>query len=207
MPNPYANLIVATLTERLSAAVGEAAQSDAGVRKILKELQNRTMLFEFLDLNRQFGFHIVDCAVYEADVSEKDADLVIKGTIVAIIKAFFSDNRNPTRIEGVDFYGDMKLAQNLYQVLHTTEFDWEELLAKKTGDVPARHIGNLLRWSSRNLIGADSTLATGIRAALIDDKRLLPPRSTVDKFLEDVDTLQASLDRLEKRAERLERPS
>ena len=207
MLNPYANLIITTFSDRLFAAVSDAAESDAGVREVLEELQNKKVLFEFTDLNQRFGLIVVDAVLSECDVSDEEADLVIQGSLIAVIKAVFSGNRNPARIEGVELYGDMKLAQRLYQIFDRTQFDWEEVLAKKTGDVPARHIGNLLRWGNRSLIGGDSTLATKIRTALIDQKQLLPPRTRVERFLDEVDTLQADLDRLEKRADRLERRS
>ena len=41
MLNPYAKLVVTTFSDRLFAAIGEAAESDAGVREVLEELQNR----------------------------------------------------------------------------------------------------------------------------------------------------------------------
>ena len=207
MLNPYAKLVATTFSDRLFAAIGEAAESDAGVREVLEELQNRKILFEFIDLNQELGLIVVDAVVSECEVSDEEADLLIRGSLIAVVKAVFSDNRNPARIEGVELYGDMKLAQRLFQIIDRVEFDWEEVLAKKTGDVPARHIGNLLRWGNRSLIGEDSTLATKIRTALIDQKQLLPRRIRVEKFLDDVDTLQADLDRLEKRTDRLERRS
>ena len=135
------------------------------------------------------------------------ADIVIQGTLIAVVKAVFSEDRNPAKLEGVEISGDMKLAQRLYQIFDSAEFDWEEVLAKKTGDVPARQIGNLLRWGNQNLRGTDSPLATKIRNTLVDQKQLLPTRARVEKFMDDVDTLQADLDRLEKRADRLDKRS
>ncbi|MDE0309727.1 MAG: SCP2 sterol-binding domain-containing protein [Acidiferrobacterales bacterium] len=205
MSNPYTNYIVTSFSDRLLVAIGEAAQSDEGVRSLLQELDNRIINLRFTDLNQQIGLKFSDAEVFECDVPDEEADLVVQGTLFAIIKAVFSENRNPARLQNVKVTGDLGLAQRLYQVFDRAEFDFEEILAQKTGDIPARQIGNLLRWGSRNLRGEDSTLATSIRETLIDRKQLLPTRSRVEKFMSDVDGLQADLDRLEKRTDRLNR--
>ncbi len=205
MLNPYTNFVVTTFSDRLFAAISEAADSDEGFRSLLEELDNRKILFRFTDLNQQFGLRFADAQVFECSVPDEEADLVIQGNLMAIVKAVFSEDRNPARLQGVEITGDLKLAQRLYQIFDSAEFDWEEVMAQKTGDVPARQIGNLLRWSNRNLRGTDSTLVAKIRNTLIDQKQLLPTRSRVEKFMDDVDTLQADIDRLEKRTDRLDK--
>lgn len=205
MLNPYTNFVVTTFSERLFAEISDAADSDEGIRSLLEELDNRKILFKFTDLNQQFGLRFADAEVFECSVPDEEADIVIQGTLMAVIKAVFSEDRNPARLQGVEITGDLKLAQRLYQIFDSAEFDWEEILAQKTGDVPARQIGNLLRWGNRNLRGKDSTLVTRIRSTLIDQKQLLPTRSRVEKFMNEVDTLQADLDRLEKRTDRLDK--
>ncbi len=207
MLNPYTNFIVTMFSDRLFAAITDAADSDDGVRSLLEELDSRKILFRFTDLDQQFGLRFAETEVFECSVPDEEADIVIQGTLMAVVKAVFSENRNPARLEGVEITGDLKLAQRLYQIFDRAEFDWEEMLARKTGDVPARQIGNLLRWGNRNLRGSDSTLATRIRSTLVDQNQLLPTRSRVEKFMDDVDTLQADLDRLEKRTDRLDRRS
>ena len=205
MINPYANFVITAFSDRLFSAISEAADSNPGVRKILEELDGRTIQFKFTDFNQSFSLRIEGDAAFQCDVPDGEADLAIEGTLSAIAKAVLSENRNPSRIEGIEFYGDMKLAQRLYQMFENIEFDWEEELAKRTGDVPARHIGNLLRWGNENLIGNQSTLATRIRTSLTEEKQMLPNRNRVEKFADNVDTLQADLDRLDQRIERLKR--
>ncbi len=205
MLNPYTNFFVTTFSDKLFAAISDAADSDDGVRSLLEELDNRKILFKFTDLDQQFGLRFADTEVFECSVPDEEADIVIQGTLMSVFKAVFTEDRNPARLQGVEITGDLKLAQRLYQIFDRAEFDWEEIMARKTGDVPARQIGNLLRWGNRNLRGSDSTLANTIRNTLIDQKQLLPTRSRVEKFMDDVDTLQADLDRLEKRTDRLDK--
>ena len=205
MINPYANFVITAFSDRLFSAISEAADSNPGVRKILEELDGRTIQFKFTDFKQSFSLRIEGDEVFQCDALDGEADLIVQGTLSAIIKAVFSENRNPSRLEGMEIFGDMKLAQRLYQIFENIDFDWEEELAKRTGDVPARHIGNLLRWGSENLIGNQSTLATKIRTSLTEEKQMLPNRNRVDKFADDVDTLQADLDRLDQRIDRLKR--
>ena len=205
MINPYANFVITAFSDKLFSAISEATDSNPGVGKILEELDGRTIQFKFTDFNQSFNLRIEGDEVFQCEVPDGEADLAIEGTLSAIAKAVLSENRNPSRIEGIEFYGDMKLAQRLYQMFENIEFDWEEELAKRTGDVPARHIGNLLRWGNENLIGNQSTLATRIRTSLTEEKQMLPNRNRVEKFADDVDTLQADLDRLDQRIDRLKR--
>ncbi len=207
MLNPYINYLSASLSERVFSVINDAADSDPELRQLLDELEGRRFRLRFSDIDRQIDLCVQDGAVFTVPSWEHEADLVIEGTVVAVMRMVFSRDRNPTRIEGVAFTGDVKLAQRLHQLLSQAEFDWEEMLAAKTGDIPARYIGNLLRWGRRNLAGSDSTLATKLHDTLVHQKQVLPTRERVEEFMDDVDTLQADADRLEKRIARLERRS
>ena len=207
MHNPYVQFVITEFFDRLSAAVREAADTDPGLRSTLEELDGRKIILKFTDLDRQLGICVEEGSIIESEVTDDEADIVIEGTLSAVTKLAFSKSKNPNRIEGVEIHGDMKLAQRLIRMFESVEIDWEEILANRIGDVPARQVGNMVRWGRRNLFGDDSPLSDRVRNLLTDQKQHLPKRSRVDQFQDDVDTLQADLDRLDRRMDRLDRDS
>ena len=205
MPNPYTNFIGVTFSDALSASINSAVQTNPGLQESLNEFEDKTVLLQISDIRHDFVLTVQDGIVLVGSEIDGNADLTVRGTLVNFVKALTSGNLNPTQIENLDIVGDMKLAQRLYGIFSNTDFDWEEEAAKRVGDVPARQLGNLLRWGRQNVIGNQSPLAKKIQSVLAEETYLLPPRSRVEKFLNNVDELQARVDRLSKRTDRLER--
>ena len=205
MPNPYTNFIGVTFSDALSASINSAVQTNPDLQESLNEFEDKLVLIQISDVRYDFALTVQDGVVSVGSEIDGDADLTIRGTIANFVKALTSGNLNPTQIENLDIVGDMKLAQRLYGIFSNTDLDWEEEAAKRVGDVPARQLGNLLRWGRQNVIGNQSPLAKKIQSVLAEETYLLPPRSRVEKFLDNVDELQASVDRLSKRTDRLER--
>ncbi len=100
--------------------------------------------------------------------------------------------------------GDMELGSEFARVLRSVEIDWEELLARGIGDIPAHEIGNLLReigaWARRS----GDVLRRDVSEYLQEEARLVPSRIELEGFLDEVDTLRSDVDRLETRIRRLE---
>ena len=205
MPNPYTNFIGVKFSDALSAAINSAVQTNPGLQESLNEFEDKTVLLQISNIRHDFVLTVQDGIVSVGSEIDGNADLTVRGTLANFVKALTSGNLNPTQIENLDIVGDMKLAQRLYGIFSNTDLDWEEEAAKRVGDVPARQLGNLLRWGRQNVIGNQSPLAKKIQSVLAEETYLLPPRSRVEKFLDNVDDLQASVDRLSKRTDRLER--
>jgi len=104
----------------------------------------------------------------------------------------------------VSIDGDVELAQRFGDILGGLDIDWEEQLARLTGDVFAHEVGTVARKVGR--WGRRSTEVLGLDLAeyLTEEARLLPQRDEVGRFLDDVDRLRDDLARLEARLQRLE---
>jgi len=100
--------------------------------------------------------------------------------------------------------GDIGFAQSLATALKGLRFDWEENLAKLFGDLPAHWLGRSLRagwaWGRDNWASAPQALAEYTQEEL----RLLPAHAEVQAFLDEVDELRATTERLTQRIQRLE---
>ena len=204
MLGPYANYIGVAFSDTLNRELDRIVRSDAVLQESLVEFDNKSILFDISDLQLKLELRVHDGGATVARNFQEDADLVVRGKLAAFLKSMAADRSSPTKIEGLEINGDMVLAQRLHHVFNRIHIDWEEELAHRVGDVPARYLGNFLRWGKENTTGEQSGIARKTREILVEKTHLIPPRNRVDKFYDDVDTLQADVDRLELRVIRLE---
>ena len=204
MLNPYAKYAETLFSETFCKAVNTAAENNQQVRSALGELESKTLLFELSNFKYSFALVVTDGIVMQAELPKDDADLVVSGTLDSFLKVFAKGEFDPAMMEGIDLKGDMQLAQRLYRIFQNTQFDWEEEISRFTGDIAARRIGNVMKWGSQNLMGKNSSLAEKVKNTLVNETYILPTRPRVRKFMDDVDTLQADMERLTKRIDRLE---
>lgn len=108
---------------------------------------------------------------------------------------------------GVSVEGDIALAQTLSQLARQLDFDWEELLAERLGDVAAHQIGQTLRWGA-SFLGAFARKALHDgRRYLVSEQPMLVERPDFDRFSNSVHQLRQDYDRLEARVAHLQQRS
>lgn len=100
--------------------------------------------------------------------------------------------------------GDVELAQQFGDVLGGLDIDWEEQLARLTGDVFAHEVGTIARQVGRWGRRSSDILGQDLAEYLTEESRLVPHRHEVDAFLDEVDRLRDDLARLEAHVARLE---
>jgi ubiquinone biosynthesis protein UbiJ len=99
--------------------------------------------------------------------------------------------------------GDIELAQRFGDILAGLDIDWEEQLARLTGDVFAHEVGTAARKTARWGKRSADVLGQNLAEYLTEEARLVPQRREVQDFLDQVDTLRDDLARLEARVARL----
>jgi len=202
--NPYANYVETLFADAFCKAFNDAAKRNPHLRSALNEFESKTLQVQITNFRYSFVLTVNDGDLLRGGELEHDADLVLSGRLESFLKAVAKQEFTPAQMDGIEFVGDMKLAQRLYQILANMEFDWEEEIAAKTGDIAARRVGNLIRWGRNTFSGSDSPLAEKVRNVLANETYILPERERVMKFMDDVDSLQADLDRLEKRVDHID---
>lgn len=101
--------------------------------------------------------------------------------------------------------GDVQVATAYKRLFDTIEPDWEEALARISGDVPAHEAGRAVRAFRDGVRRAVDGRRQDLRAWLIDEIEALPAPGEVEEWLAGVDALRADTDRLAARVARLER--
>lgn len=99
--------------------------------------------------------------------------------------------------------GDLELAQQFGDIIGSLDIDWEEQLARLTGDIFAHEFGTAARraghWGKRTT----DVLGLNLAEYLTEEARLVPHRHEVQQFLDDIDRLRDDLARLDARVTRL----
>jgi len=104
----------------------------------------------------------------------------------------------------VTIRGDVELGQRLQRLLRHIDIDWEEHLARLSGDIIAHRIGRLLRsHRQRAQIGVNH-LGDQLADWLQYERDLLPDRQAVEGYLQQVDVLRHDSERLAARVARLQ---
>lgn len=183
-------------------ALNEALAGSLRARELGARLEGKSCTVALRDLDA--AFHLLPEAgrIRLVDTLEQPADVVISGTLPALVRANFARDGLP---EGVRIQGDAALAQRFQHLLAEADFDWEEQLARRVGDLPARRLGGLVRGMAEHGRQVFAALETTAVEYLREEAELLPRRREVARFLGEVDALRDDVERLEARLRRLER--
>ena len=203
--NPYFKLVGATFSDALAKAINQGANSSPAIREVLDQFEAKSIRFELTDFNYQFVLRVENQTVLIDSESNIPEDVVVQTTLPVLVKLLARGKLDPTILQEVKIVGDVHLIQQFHQIFTNLEFDWEDELSKRIGDIPARQAGNLFRWGKVQASEFRETVRERTREALVDEHYLVPDHRRIETFLNDVDSLQANIDRLEKRVERLER--
>lgn len=193
---------LAALEQALNRVI---ALDPEGARR-LSAMQGRVILIEL----EGFGTRVYlipgtsELQVFGSYAAEPDCTL--RGTPVALARMGLSKQRTDSLFAGeVTVEGDTGLAQQFGDIMLALDIDWEEQLARLTGDSFAHQLGNLARsacgWGLRS---ADSVAQTA-KEYLQEEGRLVPTDYEVRELIAEVDTLRDDVERLAARIDRIAR--
>lgn len=190
----------------LEATINRLLTLDPEGAARLAPLAGRIVAFEFKGFGNRLYF--IPGAGDLQLFADYDAapDCLLRGTPLALAAMGLSHRKEDALFAGqVEIEGDTALAHRFGAALEGLEIDWEEQLARLTGDPLAHALGQRVRavgrWGERSadILGQD------IKEYLQEEGRLLPSRYELDTFLAAVDRLRDDSERLAARVARLRR--
>ena len=139
-----------------------------------------------------------------AEEAESAPDVTLSGPLPAFLRLAGRGPASGVLTDGrVTMQGDAEAGQALQKILARFDFDWEELVARRVGDLPARKVGNTLRGAAR-LAGEGADLTRrNLADFLAEERRLAVSATALHRFEEAVAALRADTDRVARRMERL----
>lgn len=195
-------LAVAALEE----AMNRYLQLDPAAPEQLAALHGRVLAFEIVGLGQTIFLIPGPQRIQIMARFEGEPDCRLRGTPLALAR--LGDERGSSEqlfSGGVEISGDTELAHRFGKILGAMDIDWEEQLARLTGDLVAHELGNLVRGGMRWGRESRRTLGLDLKEYLQEELRMVPSRPDVEGFLHEVDEVRDGVERLEARIERLRR--
>ena len=139
--------------------------------------------------------------------AEDAADAALTGGLGALLKLLKESGARASAAaasSGVSIQGDAEIANLYKELLVTARPDLEEELSRIVGDLPARQLSQVARGVIDWLKNTRRTARENIAEYLTEESRDLVSSTELEEFLEGVDTVRESADRIEARLKSLE---
>jgi ubiquinone biosynthesis protein UbiJ len=133
------------------------------------------------------------------------ADATIAGSAFALLqlaRGGTQDGRSPATVQ---VRGDAEIANSYRRLFALARPDLEEEISRLIGDFPARRLSQAAAKSLAWVRKARRTAGENVAEYLQEESRDLVNRSELEEFLQGVDVLRDTADRVEARLARLER--
>lgn len=185
-------------TASLEAILNNYLRLDPQSFAKLNKFAGKVILLALPEWNIEFYLLITTNGLVFLNQYEGQADTVIKGSPFALLQLATSHQAN---FAEASVEGDLELGQQIRTLLKNIDIDWEEYLAKLTGDIVANQIGSLTRhlfdWGKE----IKNNLRQDFSDYLIEESRQLPHRLEVEDFLEQVSVTRDAVERLQRKFE------
>ena len=190
----------------LEATINRLLALDPEGAARLSPLAGRIVAFEFKGFGNRLYFIPGEGGLQLFAAYDAEPDCLLRGTPLGLAALGLNHRKEDALFAGqVEIEGDTALAHRFGAALAGLEIDWEEQLARLTGDPIAHALGHwtraVRRWGERSV----DTLGQDLKEYLQEEGRLLPSHYEIDAFLAAVDRLRDDGERLAARVERLRR--
>lgn len=193
---------MATLLKPIEMAINAALKQDPDTSDRLSAFEQRSIVVNIDDLKQFVHITFHENTLQLSHNDEETADLLISGNAFALIKL----GEHPDNLFSSDIriHGDVQFAKQLQDVLDSFDFDWEQQLARVTGELIAQPLAYGIKQGFTWLRDTNRSLQMTTSEYLREEAQLLPDKIQIDDYMQAVDRLRADCDRLEARIKRLE---
>jgi len=187
---PFAAQTIETLANQL-------LNYDPDTQAKLATLNGKTIAFFIQDWN--IAFYIVidqkQLQVYTGHAKQPDA--AISGKLNELFKLARHKKGY------IEIKGDVELGLTIRQILSHIDIDWEELLAQWSNDTLAHHTIKTAKKAHSAGKDIQASLTQAAKDFLQHEAKLLPTRSQVEQFCQDVTDIRQDTERLEAKIRKL----
>ena len=194
---PFASLIAAGVERALATAF----RNSGAARADLARLEGKVVKLELVGLPLELYFLAQDAKMTVASDYHGEAQVSVRVPAASLLVTAL--RRDPEAVpKGMQMNGEAETAQVFSRLLRNADLDWEELLARRIGDVAAHQVGNAVRGFMKWGQDSGARLGQDLADYLRYESRDLPPRHEVQGFVSDVDRLRDDAERFDARLRR-----
>ena len=196
--------VLQNVEDALSAIVSRLLQADAEVAARLARLDGSVIEVCLRDTAVRAYAAPGASGVRLFRHHEGAVDVRVTGRLADFIAYARASRRGDSLGAGrIEISGDLAVAQNVQSLLADLRIDWDEILSRVVGDVPAHQLGRLARAAGAWTRAAASSLERDVTEYLHHESRLLPQRTELERLGRAIFTLADDADRFEARLRRL----
>lgn len=161
-----------------------------------KDLEGHVITLDFTGLS-VFTIEIVHEGICMIETDSSKPDVTLRGTPLSFLNLLMSHRqKKPLVNPDVSIEGNLSLLQQVMNVMEQLQIDWEDVLSRWIGEMPAYHVGRFARgatqWSQR----AFQSMTQNINEYVHEEVKWFPTRFALHDFFEEVDRLREDVDRL-----------
>lgn len=191
---------MSSLLKPLALALNTALDQDPETKAKLDQFEQRCIAIHIKDFRRTINTTVNDQQLQLTTDSEQTADLTITGSAMTLLT--LGSHPDSLFSSKIDIHGDVQFAKQLRDILEGFDFDWEQQIARITGDTLSYPIAHGLRQIAGWAKNTHQSMQENTSEYLREEVRILPDKSQVKDYMIDIDTLRADFDRLEARINR-----
>ena len=182
-------------------AINAALAQDPETQAKFAAFSQRSIAIEISDLNKTIFVLVQQEQLKLTSTYEQSADLTITGQALTLIK--LGSDPDSLFSADIEIHGDVQFAKQLRDLVEDFDFDWEQQLARVTGDTLAYPLAHSIRQLNNWVKNSHQSVQLNVAEYLREESQILPDQSQIKEYLSDIDTLRADTDRLTARINRL----
>lgn len=183
----------------LEKAINQALSLDESTGAKIQALHGRVLEIIIRPLNSFFFIQFEDQTLKLLSHYEGQPDTVIHSSPLGLIRLSLLPTSKVRSLfnDKINISGDLELGQQVKALFDELDIDWEGHLAYFTGDVVAHQIGSWVRESQSFTKRFSGSLCRQMSEYIQEELRLSPSPEELNDFLNDVDALSLSAERLQ----------
>ena len=201
------------LINLINNALKKYLDSDPEIAAKLSKFKGQCLLVHLTDIEKEFmvmpvnsgvvvSEHIVDEDASEE--SELNIAAIIHSNIISLARMGLGAEYQSMLSSGaLKIEGDVEFANQLRSIFMQVDIDWEEVASKYVGDSVAYQVGLVVNKFKNYKKRSADNFRLDVSEYLQEESRILPTKVELDRFMSDVDDLDADVQRLEARIQRL----
>jgi ubiquinone biosynthesis protein UbiJ len=128
------------------------------------------------------------------------ADVSVSGSVSGFLRLLqASDAEQVAALDALSVSGNVGRLQMLQKWMSSVDIDWEELMARRVGDVAAHQMGNFMRHTHRHVRQVSGDMQENMAEYLLYETRTVVTVDELDRWSREVDMLRNDVERLQAR--------
>ena len=185
-----------TLPQAINRVLDSVLDTDPATRLKLAALDGKSLHVFITTLSLVLRIKFVDRQLVLCDMDdETDPDVVIRGNLTELVKLLNEETQAAS--SGVEIQGDAGLLMQISRISAQLEIDWEAMVAKYVGDVPANVTARAAKKINSEVSGLhDRTQRKAIEWSQ-NNQQFAVTRTEFEQARGEIRQLQLDTDRLE----------